>query len=45
MKYNAEFIGEISLNEANFNCYFQKKMDKFLKLKRFESQAIFVFEN
>ena len=45
MKYNAEIIGETGLNEANFNCYFQKKMDKFLKLKRFESQAIFVFEN
>ena len=45
MKYNAEFIGEISLNEANFNCYFQKKMDEFSKLKRSKSEVIFFLEN
>ena len=45
MKYNAEIIGETGLNEANFNFYFQKKMDKFLKLKRSKSEVIFFLEN
>ena len=35
MKYNAEIIGETGLNEANFNFYFQKKMDEFSKIKAF----------